>query len=225
MARGLRKYDRQTADRVDVFVANSTFVAERVRGIYKRDALVIAPPVDIDRFRRVERKPDEWYLVVSALVPYKRVDHAIAACARLGRRLKIVGSGPEERNLRMLATNLRADVEFAGFVDDQDLGKYYGNARALLFPGVEDFGIVPVEAIASGCPVVALGIGGVLDSMTAETAVFYAEESVDGLARSIREFEDWCYDPVALRSRAEAFSETVFVNKFAEILSRGRFLG
>ena len=152
---GLQKYDRATTDRVDVFVANSRFVADRVKRFYDREAEVLAPPVDVERFAVLDRRPEDWYLVVSALVPYKRVDHAIAACAALRKPLKIVGSGPDERKLRALATELGANVEFLGFVSDDDLGLYYSRARALLFPGVEDFGIVPVEAIAAGCPVIA----------------------------------------------------------------------
>ncbi len=156
IAAGLQQYDRATTDRVDVLSANSRFVADRVKRFYGREAEVVAPPVDIERFVERERQPEDWYLVVSALVPYKRVDQAIAACAALGRSLKIVGSGPDMKALRALATKLYADVEFLGFVSDDDLGLYYSRARALLFPGVEDFGIVPVEAIATGCPVIAL---------------------------------------------------------------------
>jgi|HubBroStandDraft_6_1064221.scaffolds.fasta_scaffold133445_1 glycosyltransferase involved in cell wall biosynthesis len=220
IAAGLQRYDRGTTDRVDVFVANSRFVADRVKRLYGREAEVVAPPVDIGRFDSLHRQPEDWYLVVSALVPYKRVDHAIAACAALRKPLKIVGSGPDMKPLRALAARLGADVEFLGFVSDNDLGLYYSRARALLFPGIEDFGIVPVEAIASGCPVIALQEGGILDSMTSGTAVFYQHGTVDGLKRAIGEFEWRSFDPSELRDHARRFSEDAFVSGFQDVLIR-----
>ena len=216
----LRQYDRRTTDRVDLFLANSTYVAERVRRIYGREALVLPPPVDVERFAAAERASGEGYLVVSALVPYKRVDHAIRACAKLGRKLTIVGRGPEGANLRALAAELGAEVEFTGFASDAVLADYYRQARALLFPGVEDFGIVPVEAIACGCPVIALAEGGVLDSMTADTAVFFAEPTPEALERAMLRFEARSdeFVPQTLRARAAAFSEERFVARFTEIV-------
>jgi len=220
IAKGLQHYDRATADRVDVFVANSRYVADRVRRIYNRDAEVVAPPVAVGRFIAGKRQPQDWYLVVAALVPYKRVDQAIAACASLRRPLKIIGSGPEEKQLRALAVSLKADVEFLGFVSDDDLANYYLRARALLFPGVEDFGIVPVEAIASGCPVIALAEGGVLETMTKRTAVFYSQASVAGLRSAMREFELRSFEPAELRLRARGFSEEAFLAGLTGVLRR-----
>jgi glycosyltransferase involved in cell wall biosynthesis len=220
IARALQRYDHATIDRVDVFVANSRFVAGRVQRLYGRDAEVLAPPVDIDRFAALARQPEDWYLVVSALVPYKRVDHAIESCVAVGRPLKIVGSGPDRKPLETLATKLGADVEFLGFVSDDDLGHFYSRARALLFPGIEDFGIVPVEAIASGCPVIALEEGGILDSMTNRTAVFYQDGTIDGLKRAIAEFEGRSFDPAELRNHAQRFSVDAFVNGFQRVLAR-----
>jgi glycosyltransferase involved in cell wall biosynthesis len=215
-------YDRATVNRVDLFIANSTYVAERVRRCYGREAAVLPPPVDVDRFAGVKRQPEDWFLVISALVPYKRVDHAIQACARLGLHLKIVGSGPERENLRQLATGLGANVEFVGFVNDQDLVDYYSRAKALLFPGVEDFGIVPVEAIAAGCPVIALKKGGVLDSMTEETATFYSHQSAEGMTEAIRTFESTVckFNEAVMRRHAELFSETTFMKGFEQLLGR-----
>lgn len=219
---GLQAYDRRTVDRVDLFLANSSYVAERVRRIYGRDADVLAPPVDTARFTGLEREPEDWYLVVSALVPYKRVDETILACKRLGRRLKIVGSGPERSALQKLAADLGADVEFLGFVGDEELGDYYRRARALLFPGVEDFGIVPVESIACGCPVIALGTGGILDSMTRETAILYNEPTVESLIDAMSEFEsrESGFLPDKLRARAAHFSQDKFAAQFTFIAER-----
>jgi len=218
----LRFYDRKTVDRVDVFLANSSYVAERVRRLYGREAEVLPPPVDTERFKTAVREPEDWYLVVSALVPYKRVDHAIRGCSRMGLRLKIVGRGPELADLKKLAAKLNADVEFIGFASDEELVDYYRHAKGLLFPGVEDFGIVPVEAIACGCPVIALAVGGVLDSMTEETALLYNQPTVEGLMQAIQQFEahENTFSESTLRQRAELFSEANFLSRFELTLMR-----
>jgi len=220
LAACLRAYDRSTVGRVDQFVANSRFVADMVRRHYNRDALVLPPPVSVKRFSLVLRCPEDWYLVVSALVPYKKIDQAIRAVAALKRKLTIVGDGPEKSKLVELARRLEAQVKFVGSPDDADLMSYYGHAKALLFPGVEDFGIVPVEAIASGCPVIALARGGVLDSMTPSTALLYSEASADGLEKAIKEFEQDVvrFDEQTLRERAARFSEENFIARFQEIV-------
>ncbi|HEY0758367.1 MAG TPA: glycosyltransferase [Acidisarcina sp.] len=218
----LRLYDTMTVDRVDLFLANSHYVAERVRRLYGRDAEVLAPPVDTERFRGAVRAPEDWYLVVSALVPYKRVDQAIRACSSMGRRLKVVGKGPELAALKQLAVDLGIDVEFIGFASDQVLVDYYRRARALLFPGVEDFGIVPVEAIACGCPVIALGVGGILDSMTEQTAVLYSDASAEGMRAAMHQFEamEGSFSVQALRERAELFSEATFLRRLEQTIVR-----
>jgi glycosyltransferase involved in cell wall biosynthesis len=218
ITRLLQMYDLQTVNRVDRFVANSHFVADRVKRLYGRDADILPPPVDVDRFAGSVRHPEDWYLMVTALAPYKRVDDAVRACAALGRKLKIIGSGPEQVNLQALARDLGGEVEFCGFVSDDQLVDYYSRARALLFPGVEDFGIVPVEAIAAGCPVVALLRGGVLDSMTDETAVLYTEQSVNGLVQAILDCERRSFDEVDLRRRASKFAPDRFLFEFERIL-------
>ncbi|MGA2369574.1 MAG: glycosyltransferase [Candidatus Korobacteraceae bacterium] len=220
VAKVLQIYDRETVDRVDVFIANSRFVADRVKRLYGRDAEILPPPVDVQCFAAVERSPEDWYLVVSALAPYKRVDHAIRACAMLGRELRIVGSGPEERKLRLLARDIGANVQFLGFVNARDLVEYYRRAKGVLFPGVEDFGIVPVEAIATGCPVVAFRKGGVLDSMTGETAELYSEQTVEGLREAIVRFEKREFPEHELRSRAARFAPECFLSQFEQILER-----
>jgi glycosyltransferase involved in cell wall biosynthesis len=216
----LQIYDLKTVPRVDTFVANSRFVAKRVERLYGRSAEVLHPPVNLKRFENSKRDPKDWYLMVTALAPYKQVDDGIRACALLGRKLKIVGSGPEEKKLKALALELKTDVEFLGFIGDDKLVKFYSQGRALLFPGVEDFGIVPVEAIASGCPVIAYKEGGILDSMTDKTAVFYNSQTVEDLKSAIMEFEKRTFDERDLRLRATQFSEEKFLEKFEIILSR-----
>jgi glycosyltransferase involved in cell wall biosynthesis len=216
----LQSYDKLTTDRVDLFLANSRYVADRVRRIYGREALVLPPPVNTERFIATRREPEDWYLVVSALVPYKKVDQAIRACAALHRRLKLVGKGPDTAELKRLAEELGADVDFVGYVCDDSLSNYYGRARALLFPGVEDFGIVPVEAIACGCPVIALGIGGVLDSMTPLTSVLYKNATVDGLTHAMLTFESQenTFKESDLREQALRFSEASFLPRLERMI-------
>jgi glycosyltransferase involved in cell wall biosynthesis len=216
----LRVYDRATLGRVDLFIANSTHIAERVKRIYGRDAKVVTPPVDVNRFFCLERTPEDWYLVVSSLVPYKRVCDAIHACYQLGASLKVIGAGPEFDGLSELVKSLGADVEMLGPIDDISLADHYRRAKALLFPGIEDFGIVPVEAIAAGCPVIAFARGGILDSMTERTSVLYTEHTVDGLLGAMKEFE--CrsegFDTEEMRNHARRFSQEEFIRSFTSIV-------
>jgi glycosyltransferase involved in cell wall biosynthesis len=214
VAAWLRRWDRATADGVHHFVAISRFVADRIRRVYDRDADVIYPPVDIRRFR-IGDSPGEFYLVVSALTPYKRVDLAVEACNRLGRRLVVVGSGPEERRLRALAG---PTVEFLGWRDDASIADLYARCRALLFSPLEDFGITPLEAMASGRPVIAFGRGGARETVVAPgegeapTGLFFERQTVESLADGIRRFEAGGveFKPKALRRRAEAFDRPLF---------------
>jgi glycosyltransferase involved in cell wall biosynthesis len=225
VAAALRRWDRATASRVHHFAAISGFVAQRIARCYGREAEVIHPPVDLRRFRPAEG-PGEFYLVVSALAPYKRVDLAVAAASRLGARLVVVGAGPEERRLRALAG---PTVEFLGWLPDAEVADLYRRCRALLFPGVEDFGIVPLEAMASGRPVIAYDAGGARETVipldgAAEppTGLFFAEQTVEALAEAIRRFEDHAhrFDPKALRARAEAFDRPRFKERVAAWVER-----
>ena len=220
--RVIRLYDSFTTDRVDLFIANSTYIADRVRRTYGRVAEVIPPPVDVHRFFSIQRRPEEWYLVVSALVPYKRVADTIHACNQLGKGLKIIGSGPEYGALATLARSLSANVEMLGSLTDDEVADHYGRAKALLFPGIEDFGIVPVEAIAAGCPVIAFASGGILDSMTPRTALLYYEQTISCLRIAIDEFEGKAdsYDTAAMREHASCFAEDRFIERITAAVSR-----
>ncbi len=214
VAAWLRRWDRRTAAGVHQFVAISRFVADRIRRAYSRDADVIYPPVDVSRFR-VDEAPGEFYLVVSALTPYKRVDLAVQACNRLGRRLVVVGTGPEDRRLRALAG---PTVELLGWRDDAETAELYARCRALLFPPLEDFGITPLEAMAAGRPVIALGAGGARETVVGPgegeppTGVFFARQTVEDLVDAIQRFEASThqFEPKALRRRAEAFDRPLF---------------
>jgi len=219
VAAALRAWDRRT-DGVDAFVAISDHIAERIRRVYDRDAEVIHPPVDVARFRVAERV-DDYYLVVSALVPYKRVDLAIAAASRLGRRLLVVGTGPEAARLRAQAG---PGVEFLGWRSDAEVAELYSRCRAVLFPAVEDYGIVPLEAAAAGRPTIALARGGALETMiglnqgVAPTAVFFTEQTEGALADAILAFEAAAtrFDPAALRARAARFDRPVFRDRLRD---------
>ena len=219
VAAALRAWDRRT-DGVDAFMAISDHIAERIRRVYDRDAEVIHPPVDVARFRLAERV-DDYYLVVSALVPYKRVDLAIAAASRLGRRLLVVGTGPEAARLRAQAG---PGVEFLGWRSDAEVAELYSRCRAVLFPAVEDYGIVPLEAAAAGRPTIALARGGALETMiglnqgVAPTAVFFTEQTEGALADAILAFEAAAthFDPAALRARAARFDRPVFRDRLRD---------
>jgi glycosyltransferase involved in cell wall biosynthesis len=219
VAAALRRWDRRT-DGVHDFVAISRHIADRIGRVYGRPASVIHPPVELDRFRPAETI-DDHYLVVSALVPYKRVDLAIRAAARLRRRLVIVGSGPEEARLRALAG---PEVTFLGWRPDAEVAQLYARCRAVLFPCVEDFGIVPLEAAAAGRPTIALAAGGALETMVGldagapPTAVFFAEPTVEALAGAITTFEAAAhrFEPRALRARAAMFDRPRFAQRIRE---------
>lgn len=212
----LRMWDAASSARVDHFMADSHLAARRIGLYYRRDAEVIPAFVDTEAFRPTGVKPTaDYYLVASALVPYKRVDLAIQACALLNKRLVIVGEGPEEAYLRSLAG---PNVTFAGRVPFEQLRGAYENCKALLFPGEEDFGIVPLEAMAMGRPVIGYGRGGILDTVVdGETGILYPEATAKGLAEAIVEFEAGPeFSPAACIARAHEFSRDKFKARFRE---------
>jgi glycosyltransferase involved in cell wall biosynthesis len=219
IAPGLRNWDVRTSSRVHFFVANSENVAKRIERYYARAADVIHAPVDTSLFRN-SGKPADFYLMVTALVPYKRVDLAIETFNQLGQRLIIIGSGPDEQKLK---ANAASNVEFLGWESDEDLAKFYVNCRALIFPGVEDFGIVPLEAMASGRPVIAYAQGGALETVVGSgekpTGVFFNEQSVAALKNAIKEFESRKFDSQAIRRHAEKFDRKRFKQRLHEYIT------
>jgi glycosyltransferase involved in cell wall biosynthesis len=215
------RWDRATADRVDRFVANSQHVARRIGRYYDRLADVVYPPVDTGYFDLAppaSRQPDPYFLIVSALVPYKRLDLAVHACRRAGMPLKIAGDGPEGPRLRALAG---PDVELLGRVGPPELRELYRRAQALLMPGEEDFGIAPVEAQACGCPVIALARGGALESVVdGETGILVGEPGVEAFSEAIGRLPGLRFDPPALRANAVRFSRARFKREMAAQLRR-----
>ena len=231
----LRAWDAATANRPHVMIANSAHVARRITRHYRRHAAVVHPPVDVARFAAARPAPaaegPAGYLLAGALAPYKRGDQAIEACQRLERPLTVVGSGQEGARLRRVAG---AGVTFRGWADGDELPQAFAGARALLFPGEEDFGIIPVEAMASGTPVIAYGRGGALEtvgrgadpSTLARVAaggeavvpggVLFGDPHVEALMRAIRLREQHTFDSAALRALAAPFSVARFDHEFRE---------
>lgn len=205
----LRSWDVATAQNVDRFLAISKTVAARIRKYYRRDAAVIYPPVNCDAFTLSLARVEDYYLIVSRLIPYKRIDLAVDAFTQLGIRLKIVGSGG--RDLAPLRARAGRNVEFVGRVSDTELKQLYAGCRALVFPGEEDFGIAPLEANASGRPVIAYAGGGALDTVVeGRTGVLFDEQQVECLIGAIRRAEDTAWDPDELRAHARKFDSQVF---------------
>ncbi|NUN70085.1 MAG: glycosyltransferase [Bacteroidetes bacterium] len=199
----LQRWDAATADRVHYYIANSENVRQRIRRYYKRDAEVIFPPVDTDRFQ-CSTVDDHFHLIVSALVPYKRVDLAVQVFNTTGKRLVIAGTGPETAALRAMAG---PNIEFLGWQSDEQLAQLYARCTALIFPGVEDFGIVPLEAQASGKPVIAFGQGGALETVIdGVTGVFFDRQTAASLQQAVTACESLRFDPRAIRAHAERFS-------------------
>jgi glycosyltransferase involved in cell wall biosynthesis len=209
----LRRDDLAGAVRPDAYVANSSFVARRIAKYYRRDATVIHPPVDVAEHLARPHDPEDYYLVLGRIVPYKRVDLAVAACAKLGRRVKVVGTG---RAIDAARAAAGPEAEFLGFVPDEELGPVLSGARALLFPGAEDFGIVPVEAQAAGVPVIAYGVAGVLDSvLDGATGILHPEQTVDSLAAAILASEGTTFSEEAIRDNARRFAPERFRDELA----------
>ena len=215
----LRHYDLKSAESVDHFIANSRFVSERIKRIYNREAAVIHPPVDVDFYRCSGGEKQDFYLVAGHLHPYKNPVIALEACRKLRRRCVVAGAGPLENALRKEYTeNI---FTFTGRVSDEKLRELYSSARALIFPGIEDFGIVPLEAQAAGTPVIALGIGGALETVIeGRTGLFFDRPSADALADKLLQFEKLTFSSEVCRRNAENFSPEVFRKKFSSFTAR-----
>jgi len=211
----LRRWDYAAAQRVTHFVAISSEIRERIRRYYNRDAVVIHPPVDVQRYRPAASH-DDYYLIVSRLIPYKRIDLAIEAFNRLNRPLWIAGEGRDIERLRAMAG---PSVAFLGRVPDADLPDLLARCKAFVFPGHEDFGIAPVEAQAAGRPVVAFGAGGALDTLIdGQTGVLFAEQRADALIDAVHRLDALDVNPGAIRANAARFDTDVFKRKL------GRFV-
>lgn len=206
----LRSWDVESAQRVDYFVANSYNVARRIRKFYHRDvAAVIYPPVETTKFQPAgPAEIGDHFLVVSRLLGYKRLDLAVEACTRRNLPLRVVGIGPDLARLKRLAG---PTIQFLGRLPDEQVAREMARCKALIFPGEEDFGITPVECMASGRPVIAYGAGGALETVVdQETGLFFPEQTMDALVHALEEIDSYSFDPAALQARASCFDTSVF---------------
>jgi glycosyltransferase involved in cell wall biosynthesis len=202
----LRDWDRRTAQRVHHFIAISKTVQQRIRECYGRQSVVIYPPVDTGFYTPAPVPREDYYLVVSAFAPYKRLDLALEACRRLKRRLVVIGAGQDEARLKSQTGDT---ITFLGWQSDETIREHLRRCKALLFPGEEDFGIVPVEANACGTPVIAYGRGGATETVIdGVTGRFFEEQSPEALASAIESFERQEYDPAACRKQALGFRQS-----------------
>lgn len=215
MMKGIRQWDRLSADRVDIFIANSHNVARRIKKHYRRNSTVIYPPVRTQMFQQ-SMKSEDFYLVVSRLVPYKKIDLVVEAFTELGLPLKVIGDGSEYKRITQLAGS---NIELLGRVDDEAVLDYMSRCKAFLFPGEEDFGITPIEAQACGKPVLAYGKGGVLETVVeGKTGVFFYEQTVEALKEAVYEFEQKQFCADEIRSHSETFSEERFIGQLKDFI-------
>lgn len=206
----MKIWDVASANRVDYFIANSENVANRIWKHYKRESIVIHPPADTEYFTP-EDIDEDYFLVMSRLVPYKRIDLAVKAFNELGLPLVVIGGGPELDKLKSMAKD---NIKFLGRQPDEIVKEHYAKCRAFIFPGEEDYGITPVEAQASGRPVIAFEKGGALETVVdGETGLFFKEQTAESLKEAIRKFDTMKFDKKAIRAHAEKFSIKVFENK------------
>jgi glycosyltransferase involved in cell wall biosynthesis len=216
----VREFDRKAAQRVTHFIANSSFVRERIRTCYGRESVVIHPPVHLDEFEIATQPPKDFYLVVSQLVPYKRIELAVTAFNRMRKKLVIIGEGSERARLEEMAGKT---VTFLGSQRLPVLRDHFRRCRALIFPGIEDFGITPLEAQASGRPVIAFRAGGVLETIGENsTGLFFDEPTVDSLVDAVEKFEAGKkdFDPADCRKNAERFSAERFRQQLRDFLAK-----
>lgn len=216
VATPLRVWDYAAAQRVDSFIASSRTTSRRIGKFYRRESDIVHPPIECDTFFRSERV-DDYFLIASRLQSYKRIDLAVAACTALQVPLHVVGDGPDRARLQARAG---PTVRFLGRISDSELREEMTHCRAFIFPGEEDFGLAPLEAQASGRPVIAYAAGGALETVRdGMTGVFFREQSVDALTGCLRGFED-CFDPAAIQAHARGFDKAVFKQRMYQVLEK-----
>jgi glycosyltransferase involved in cell wall biosynthesis len=215
----LRNWDKTAAKRPDKIVAISQEVKDRIATYYQRDAPIIYPPVSLGKkvsSNGKKIKQGDYFLIVSRLVGYKRIDLAIHACNKLRYKLKIIGVGSEEKRLKQIAG---PTIEFLGNISDQELTSQYENSKGLIFPGVEDFGITVVEAQRFGKPVLAFYAGGAKETiLSGKTGMFFEKQTVEDLAKSLKMFNTFRYTSEECINQAEKFTEKIFLKKFSTII-------
>ena len=214
---GLRIWDQASSMRVDHFIANSPVIAERIQKYYRREAVFIPPPVEAQRFNfDPATQPEDYFLCLSRLIPYKRIDLAIQACNKLHLPLVVIGGGRDEERLKKMAG---PTIRFLGRLSDAEVLHYYAHCRAFLFPGEEDFGITPLEAQASGRPVIAYGAGGALASVVdGVTGIFFKQQTVESMANVLATFDEHAFDPQTIRNHALEFDTPRFHRRIQQFI-------
>lgn len=203
----MRMWDLKAAQRPDYMIANSTFTQAQIKKYYKRDSTVIHPPVDIEKYLGKSTSPKHGFIITGRHVPYKRFDIAIQACTQLDLPLNVLGTGPETRKLKRLAG---PTVNFLGYVSDTEIVDLLHGAEAFIFPGLDDFGIAPVAAMAAGTPVIAYKNGGSLDYIHKDTGLFFDKQSVESLVKALQEFPKHSFKPDTIRKEAAKFNPEKF---------------
>lgn len=212
----IRQWDFCAAQRVDEYIANSNYIAGRIREHYKRDAHIIYPPVNTNKFRPIKNPSNDYYLAVGRLIPYKKFDLIVETFNETRLPLKIVGIGPDYNKIKGMA---QSNIEILGQVSDKYLIDLYANCKAFIFPQIEDAGIVPLEAMSAGRPVISLNRGGSLDSMReGVTGVFFNEQTIDSLSDAINRFEKMEFDSAKIRKHAEEFDTEKFKEKILKFI-------
>jgi glycosyltransferase involved in cell wall biosynthesis len=222
LAGPMRKWDYKAAKRPDYFIANSTHIQKMIKKYYNRESVVIHPPVDIDRFSPTTSYQSpiskrSGFLAASRMTPYKRLDLAVKACTKLNLPLTVIGDGPMYEDLQKIAG---PTINFVGYIEDAHMPKYFAKTKALIFPGLEDFGIVPVEAFASGTPVIAYKAGGALDYVNSKTGMFFDEQTVDSLAGALQKFDFKNYKQPDLIAQASKFGKSNFKNSLVDFINK-----
>lgn len=214
--KGIREWDYAAAQRVDKYIANSSHIGKQIKKHYGRTSHVIYPPVHIEKFQTIAKPSEDFYLAVGRLIPYKKFDLIAETFNKLKKKVKIVGTGPHYNKVKEMESDY---VEVLGYVSDEKLTDLYSNCKAFLFPQLEDAGIVPLEAMAAGRPVIALNKGGSLDTMiNGKTGVLFEEQTVKSLSKAIEKFEKMKFDPKFLRKHAEKFDVEIFKNNIMDYI-------
>lgn len=213
----LKKWDLATVDRVDQYYGNSNYISQRIKTLYSRDAQTIYPPVDTSAWHP-SKNQDDYFLFISRLITHKKPDLVIEAFNQLGLPLKIVGTGPELERLKAMA---KPNIQFTGRVSDDELKKLYSETRALIFPSIDDFGLVPVEVMASGRPVIAINIGGAAETVIeGKTGTLFSEQTPQSIIEAVTRFNKMTFNPAEIRSWAEKFDIKVFQDKIKKAVDQ-----
>ena len=215
----LRRADFCAAQQVDYFIANSNFIKQRIKTYYQRDAIVIHPPVDIERFSPQKQRAD-FYVALGRQVPYKRIDLAVQAATKLNLPLKVFGKGPEHQHLQAIAgPTVEFFSDFQGNASNQEVEKALNQAKGFIFPAEEDFGIVHVEALAAGAPVISYGVGGTLDIVKPpHHGIYFKEQTVEAVVDALKQFERTTFDTDQLTQQARQFDKQLFIQKITNFI-------